>query len=293
MNREGNFARERGSISSRITFLTLTLPVATFVAFLGQPLEAAQAQVKRFLGSLKTADIDFQYAERGLNSVSGVSFEDEVNHYQPFLNRLVLMPTMSDGQNAIHEASQLSAIDAGIVFHEAFHAYKANFIDKRSELSALKGWLESRAKELFPDLPKNKRETALEEAYASFIGNMVTAKLNLAPILLKTKAQDCERRIVLVDRLWNARWSDEIKGYYYRDGVGEYWAIRAKAMWILTTQGRRAYLEYMDSQREIFTEASLTETDRAWISMNILESRLTSDFRTSLSKEIQSSACAQ
>ena len=55
-------------------------------------------------------------------------------------------------------------------------AYFQNFIHSKEEYKNYKRWMEFRADNLLAELPRNKRDVALEEAYSSFIGMLISSR---------------------------------------------------------------------------------------------------------------------
>ena len=66
--------------------------------------------------------------------------------------------------------------------------------------------------------------------------------------------ENCEKKIKLVERLWESTWNQDVSGYYYRDSVGEYWADKMKGLKILITKGRKAYKDWEKREKAIYIE---------------------------------------
>jgi hypothetical protein len=254
--------------------------------------EAAAWQTEPFLKSIQGGFFDFDYLGKGLRSINSVNFKpDTVNQYQSFFNRMVLTASMGDGANRIRIFKNLSPIDFGILAHEGFHAFKANLLDAKPEYASSKEWLEIRSRIIFDGLPEGKGAVALEEAYASFIGSMVTSKVQLSKMILRPTEKNCIDRVSFLQRMWAADWNAEVKGYYYRDGIGEYWVDQGKALWVLASEGRKAYAELLNSDGAIFVDQSLPKLDKDWIAENIFEGKIRVEFKDTFKDELKEVGC--
>lgn len=249
-------------------------------------------QTEPFLNSIEGSAFDFKYIHEGLESIHSVRFgEDVINQYQQFFNRMTLNKSMDDGAKRIRSIEKLSVGDLGTLLHESFHAFKANHMDVDATYRHYKSWFEARADVVFGDLPKDKRRVALEEAYASFIGLIGDTRAAFSRMIKQPSENDCELRLAYMRRLWVVDWQQEIKGYYYRDGIGEYWADQIGGLWTLVTEGSKAYGQYKNSDGAIYVSEALPELDKRWISANIFEGRISKDFDQTFTKDLKDIGC--
>jgi len=257
---------------------------------------AAEWQTDAFLKSIKKTgqDYDFQFWREGLKSVYSLSFKDgATNQYRPFLNRMILGSSMSDGADRIKSWDQLNAIDLGTLAHESWHAYHHNFIDRDDRLSDQEKWLHRRAPDLYWRISRHKADAALDEAYALFIGSAVTTHRWIKWSFKRFKDgrdqnSTCEKLVKLAKGLWERNWDLKVEGYYYRDQIWEYWIDHSKEVF-----GHLIGSDKYDLPPDgaIFTKQSITNVDRDWISENIFEGRWTRDFNSSFSKDLKESGC--
>jgi len=185
---------------------------------------------------------------------------------------------------------ELSNIDLGILAHEAFHAFKANFIELKERYKPQKRWMNLRSKILYRNIPQLKRAVVLEEAYAVLIGSIIIQHRSLSKLLARHQNSDEEKCLGTVDLamlFWENDWKAPIKGYYYRDSVQEYWADRAKGFWNFLHSGH-----WDISDEPLFVDQSLTPMDRRWISETIFEGTLTSSFENTFQNELESMPCS-
>jgi hypothetical protein len=251
-------------------------------------------QTEPFLESVKETSFDFRYLREGLNSINGVRFgNDVINQYQQFFNQMTLSSSMGDGARRIKPLKSLSNSDFGTLFHESFHAFKANHMDQESAYINLSRWFVKRADIVFGDLSQSKRQAALEEAYASFIGLIAETRLTFTRLMHRPSEQDCELRLTYMRRLWAVGWAQEIKGYYYKDGIGEYWAHQLEGLWTLVTEGRKAYGEFRNQDGAILVSEALPQLDKSWISENIFENQITEDFDKTFETDIKAIGCLE
>lgn len=261
-------------------------------------VEAHTWKTEYFLDSLQSESAKpyaFQYWQRALASLSDVVYNDKItNQYQPFLNRISLNRSMSLGNEEIRSWDKLSPIDLGILAHESWHAYLNNFIKQEPEFQKLKRFFLYRAKNLFWELPESKAETALDEAYATFIGNTMMSIRWLDMMTersMESEDIDCGKYDKLVEQIWRSNWESDIKGYYYRDSIDEYWTDRAKTFWKWLTGSKKDDRKNYDGV--FYTEQGLTELDKKWILNNVFESRISKDRRESFQEFYEKMGCSE
>lgn len=249
-------------------------------------------QTEPFLNSIRNTPMDFRYVREGLTSIHSVRFgNDAINQYQQFFNRMTLGMSMNDGAKRIKTLDKLSTIDLGTLLHESFHAFKANHMDQDPAYKNYLSWFNARADVIFEDLPRDKRRVALEEAYASFIGLITDTRANFARMIARPSDNDCELRLTYMKRLWASDWQQDIKGYYYRDGIGEYWAHQLDGLWTLVTEGTKAYGQFQNSDGAIFVNQALPELDKKWISAKMFEGTITKDFDHTFASDLKAIGC--
>lgn len=249
-------------------------------------------QIEPFLTSIKGTPYNFQYVRDGLSSVNSVRFgNDVVNQYQSFFNRITLSMTMNDGAKRIKRLNAISNGDLGTLLHESFHAYKANHMDVDAVHLRDRAWFEARAAVVFGDLSTEKGRVALEEAYASFIGLIIDTRLSFSRMISRPSDKDCELRFAYLRKLWEVDWHQDIKGYYYRDGIGEYWAHQLDGLWTLVTEGTKAYGEFKNQDGAIYVNEALPELDKLWISEKLFEGQITRDFDHTFAAELKAVGC--
>ena len=253
-------------------------------------------QIAPFIESLEESPYRFNFLVKGLSSVHQIELrQGSTNQYQPFFNKLVLSMTAGDRAGRLKSRHELSDTDFGTVAHEAYHAYLANFIRVLPEFSAHKRFLERRAQNLYLEIPSKKRETALEEAYASFIGWLLQSHAHIDKVLRRPvegeSRQRCEGRLNLLKAIWGRSWDAEINGYWYRDGVVEYWMEQAKGVGILVTDGMDAWKRFLESDGANMVDADLQNLDRQWISQNLFEGKLSASFDSSFSQALEGFSC--
>ena len=254
-------------------------------------VKAAPWQINPFIKSLKGSVYEFNFLVEGLKSVHSFNFEKSTRaQYQEFFNRMTLGLGVDDGAQRIQVLEKMEPIDLGTLAHESFHAFKANLIEVRPEYLKLKLWMKRRARIVFGNLSQAKAETALEEAYAVFIDNAISARMNGGRMLKKLTPEKCARHLKRAEEFWEGSWRAEVSGYYYRDGIGEYWADRFSTL-MATLSGRGAPNNGGD--RAIFTDASISELDKEWIAKNILEGKVAPSFAQTFAGDQQLLLCAR
>lgn len=264
----------------RIAGVTLT-----FLGLLcGQTFASWQSD--SFLDSIERSGklYSFEFWTRGLSSVFSVKFDDESTaQFQPFWNKIVLHTSHNDGAERIRQWDRMSSIDLGTLAHESFHAYVHNFIFRESDWRREKEWMKNRAPVVFYEIEKRQAMVAMEEAYASFIGNVVTTARTVEQVVNRNSRATCAQNYQMVQNIWSRTWKDPVQGYYYRDSVLEYWADRAR--WIgQQMTGEKGEVRFGEP---IFTENSISEVDKRWISQNIFEGRWTRDFNSSFPEIVE------
>jgi len=261
---------------------------------MGQSVYAVDAhrQVTPFLESLKGTAYDFRFVREGLLSIHALDFNDGVNNqYQPLFNRIILSTTMNDGTKKIKRLEKLSDSDLGTLFHEAFHAYKANFIEVSENLEVQKNFLARRAQNLYRSIPESKRAVALEEAYASFVGWAVQAHSAMAKAIKRIDLESCQLKLEKSSEMWKVTWNSHVAGYWYRDSVVEYWSEKLKGAKILLTEGYDAYRDFVGQDGAHFVEEDLQPLDRRWIATHLLGGRAQESFENSFAQEIAALGC--
>jgi hypothetical protein len=231
-------------------------------------------QTAPLLESLRGSLYEFRFLVEGLKSVHSFGFKDDTTaKYQPFLNRMVLGVGVADEAHRLRSFSAISLSDFGTLAHESFHAYKANFIDRDESLKPLKLWMKRRAYVLYGELSANKRETALEEAYAVFIDNAITARISAVNSMKRATPENCERYYQTAQHIWKIGWGASVVGYFYRDSVSEYWADKFRGFFRRLSGG-----DVEGEDRAIEVSESLTAIDKAWIAENLLERKVSPSF---------------
>lgn len=232
----------------------------------------------------------FPFWVQGLSSVSRIEFDsDRVNQYRWFLNAMTLDDSMSDESGRLLTVDEMGPMSLGTLAHESYHAYLQNFVRQHSAFRNQKEWLSRRATALYRELPKGKAETALEEAYASFLDISITSHRTVSRIL-KLRATDeeqCERSIQLGERLWKSTWDQPVYGYYYRESVGEYWTDQAKRIWARV----RGVDDGLPVDGAYFVETSLNQVDRNWVAHELFRGRIQNDFDASFEHLLIETPC--
>ncbi|MBN8553827.1 MAG: hypothetical protein J0L93_00095 [Deltaproteobacteria bacterium] len=228
-----------------------------------------------------------------MRSINSIDFEIEpVNKYERFFNRLILNSRLGDGAGRLKTIDLISPNDLDTLIHESFHAYKANFIELKKDFSQLNTWMKNRAHIVYSKYSKEKSEMALEEAYAVFIGSILSTKMKFAKnILSSSSSQHCSQRLGYLERLWTSTWNAKTQGYYYRDGIGEYWADTAKGLWVLITEGRKAYADIQNSDGAIYMENELPKLDKEWIAARFLDGKVQVSFKETFKDELKKINC--
>lgn len=265
---------------------------------LSEPLFSQTWQTREFLDSLvgEAEAYRFRFFEEGLASVDRVKFNKQHdNHFRSFFNSLNLHHTMSDGAKRIKPWDELTFLDLGILGHESFHAYLENIARSDPDQDFIRQWFEMRASILYPDLPLRKAKVALEEAYATFAGHMITAYRSLDRMVDHTLSRMayepglCERYSDFLARSWVRNWSDDVLGYYYREDVHEFWADQASFYWDII----RGKTPNDLPGAPIFTEQRLGRADKIWISQVFFEGRWSEDPYHSLPLIYEKLPCSQ
>ncbi len=226
-------------------------------------------------------------------SVHAVSFENGVtNQYQPFFNSIRLSMTMNDKAGRIKGLKALGASDFGTLGHEAFHAYKANFIEVQPQFVNQKNFLRRRAMNLYQSIPEAKREVTLEEAYASWIGWMLQSHISTISMIERLNSENCDEAPERLKSLWQVSWNASVQGYWYKDSMGEYWIEQFKAIKTLVTEGVDAYRRAKNSDGANFVDENLQPLDRRWIAQNLFRGRLKENFEETFKSELSKSVCA-
>ncbi len=268
--------------------LMLSVLTSTNLSAQERPLR----EVKPFLLSLESTPYNLNYYRLGLGSVHALEFSDGMeNKYQPFFNRIVVQRSMNDGIDRLKRMEALSSGDFGTLGHEAFHAFKANYIEISNSLSHMKRFMERRAQNLYRSIPEGKRAVTLEEAYASFIGWVLQGHVSTAQMIRKQNPETCVEGIERLKRIWSVTWNSKVTGYWYRDSVPEYWMDQFKGIKILLTEGSKSYRDWNNRDGAIMVEEDLGSLDRRWISFNILAGKISEDFDRSFAEELKALNC--
>lgn len=258
-----------------IFILACLLAGFSFSSFV-QAQERATFQVARYLNSLYIdgQEYDFSFMRDALLSIYKVEFtETHTNHYRPFLNRLALENSMQNAANQVKAWYELSRIDHGTLVHEGWHAFFHNFFKRHDDYYARYRHFQNRALELYPTLSASNAEEALEEAYAVFAGNTITAHRTARWIIERFDPNNaygttCDDLVQLVDRVWQSHYRDRVFGYYYRDSFSEYWSDQALNFyrWLSGDSSK-------PKEKLIFVEQDLGRRDRDWVLHFLFEGR--------------------
>ena len=278
--------------------LVVIFLISIFSALLPQRASAVEVadQIAPFIESLEESPYTFNFLVKGLSSVHQIELRPgTTNQYQPFFNRMVLSANMGDRAGRLLPRLQMNEVNFGTVAHEAYHAFFANFINVLPELESQKKFLARRAQNLYQDIPSKKRATTLEEAYASFVGWVFQSHAHIERTLNRPfendNRQKCEARRALLEAIWKKSWGAEINGYWYRDGVGEYWAEQFKGLGILMSDGFDAWKRFREGDGAHMVETDLQPLDRRWISQHLFEGRLSESFEDSFAKTLEGFSC--
>jgi hypothetical protein len=239
--------------------------------------EAQTRQTQSFLNSLSEDGeyFDFEFFRKGLSSVQSITFDHhQTAHFKPFWNSINLDRTSNDGAGRIRAWHLLSPIDLGVLAHESFHAFVFHFWNRHLDWQREKEWFETRARVLFHDLAPHDARVALEEAYATFLGNTITSARTLLNIVDRYEGEHCGRTHEMLRRLWQKSWEQPTPGYYYRDGIVDFWADRARWLFDRVKGGSSR----ADFGEPIFTKTTITRLDRKWISNLLFEGRWNENF---------------
>lgn len=249
-------------------------------------------QIEPLLQSLRQTDYEFQYFISGLTSVSKIKFNRGVpNHFSPFMNTITVSTSMNDGRNRIKDFGQLGNLNFGTLAHEAFHAYQYNIVTRDSRYKSHKLWMTSRAQHIFGRIPEGKRSTALEEAYAVYLDNLVQSKIFTEGIFRRMTEENCHSTLDLVEKLWASTWDHQVYGYYYRDSFFEYWQDRFHGAWIYLSRGAEAYKAFAGGDDVIYTKIDLPDLDRKWIAANLLEGKISKDAKKTFERYWPAESC--
>ncbi|PIR23862.1 MAG: hypothetical protein COV44_00690 [Deltaproteobacteria bacterium CG11_big_fil_rev_8_21_14_0_20_45_16] len=257
-------------------------------------VSAYQWQVEDYLQSIRVpraSKVNSPFMFLGLRAAKGIEFSDSgTNQYQSFMGRLVLSDSLQDGGNRLRPYEAISSIDLGILAHESWHSYLDNYIMRKSSYARFKKWITSRARNLFWDLPESKQLAALDEAYAIYIGSMVTAYRGIQRDMdrqLKQDSWDCGKIESLADRFWSLAWNEPVYGYYYRDTISEYWEDKFTAVinWISGEKSDQ------NSEGIYYVKQSITDIDRDWIAENVLKTKFSRDYLETFGSELRQLSC--
>lgn len=261
--------------------------LVVLLVFLGNSLYAESWQSREFLQSLDESGPSYQFSfmEAGLKSVSKFEFNDDhTNHFKAFSNTINFSNSIQDSSRRIRRWNHMSNIDLGIVFHESLHAYIENVAKADPSLRYIPDWFKMRGENLYTDLPSSKARVALEEAYAVFIGEVITSyrfiesNIDRAYDDLHEDLEYCERIVQVHERIWKGTWDREVQGYYYREDIDEYWSDQISYYWDVIRGETPDRVPF----EPIFVEESITTADKRWISHVLFESRWSEDTVESL-----------
>ncbi len=282
---------------SLILRLRVLVAMATglFCLFGESKLEAQAWQTDEFFAEQQELApfYGFRFWSLGLKSVARIRFSDDgTDRFHPLRNLIVLGSGYGDGGGRLKPWSKLGPIELGTLAHESFHAYLHNHMRRNPNLAHQMSWMNRRSEDLYRDEVRGvKAKIALEEAYASFVGMLVTSHWTLSRILRLQGVEEekCESAKALAEKLWERSWTENVLGYYSRDGIGEYWADRLKELW--------ASLRGTDSGIPVdgtyFVETPLTETDKNWIGRQLFEGRVSRAFHVSFAHELSNLPCVK
>jgi hypothetical protein len=238
-------------------------------------LEArASSSADLFLRTLqgKGQPYNMNFWNTGLRSLSGITFTDESAYsYLVFFNTLTLPKSLSYPSGTLKAFHQIPSTNLGFLAHEAFHSYIANHVMIDRKAYSKQRWMQFRSQNLYRDegIESSKAYVALEEAYATFVGNMVMSARGLELSIGRMADRgdvDCERSMDFIQKRWAVDWNQEVKGYYYRDSYGDYYSDQLRHLWSRVTGGEPPPL---DTERYVLT--ALQRADRDWISREVFE----------------------
>lgn len=242
-------------------------------------LLAGSWRAQQFLESLRGSPYDFDFLRRGIAATKWIKPGSHVSYSSE--KDLLILPTElfdeSGMLKAIDEVDDPIAIDG--LFHEAFHAYKAHFIDRRQSLRPLKEWFQGRSDTLFSQpgvvvdeaeahypLKRGHKEYALEEAYAVYIGSVAAQLKNITNYLQKNVDDErCDQRMSTAKRLWGHLRREKPKGYFRRTWFEEF------TNGTILSAIAKALLNEEDT---IYVSIPIVALDKFWIEENILAKKL-------------------
>jgi len=96
----------------------------------------------------------------------------------------------------------------------------------------------------------------------------------------------------LLEAIWKRSWGAEINGYWYRDGVLEYWGEQMKGLGVLFSDGFDAWKRFLDGDGANMVQTDLQDLDRTWISQHLFEGKLNRSFEETFQQALANFSCA-
>lgn len=260
--------------------------------FIVQSLGAQSWQSEQFIQSVRREAPIYllNFWALGFQSVSRIKFnEDGVDQYRPLRNIMYLNDNLSDGGGRLKELAKIHPNYLATLAHESFHSYLQNYVRKAPALRIQNRWMLTRPKQLYRELSDEKAAIALEEGYASLIGMLVQSHVSILRMLNSSGRQEekCESAVSLSRKLWSVNESQQVFGYYSRDGIGEYWTDRFKNLWSSIT-GKESGLPE-DGTYPV--NVALETLDRQWVYREIFQNRFQDSFEESFKEVLKDLPC--
>ena len=249
-------------------------------------------QAESFLYSLKESPYSYAFLVEGMGSVRSVRFQkDATNLYKVFWNEIVFEENLKRVSGELKTLDELSSENFNTVVHESFHAFLRNKIAS-SKMNPIQKWMKVRSQNIYWDVPLSDRyrRAILEEAYAVFLGDLVSAHWKVLNIL-KNQAAACSGRVSLAKLYWDSIWRGAVYGYYRRDSTLDFYVDQFKGASVLFRQGWESFKQFQRRERDIFISQPITDLDRVWIVKNFLDSRYRASFKETFALELQESGC--
>lgn len=159
------------------------LSALCFIVAIGAPTPAAADPWSAWLASALTLDLPVGYATSAIRSGVTVKFARNGGGaaalYQPLTHRITFDLSLADGAGRLRPLTgpgALSPVDAGIVYHELWHAYFARRLaaENPSLLAFFRGGFAA-----YASAPAGKREEIQDEAYGIAIQGVLGGFLQL------------------------------------------------------------------------------------------------------------------
>lgn len=256
------------------------------IALIAPTSYAASRKIENFLESVKDTPYNFHFLKEGLSAVANfnaLSANDPNSTalYFPQLGLMRLPETALDSKGRIKPLEDLSNDDFSSIAHEAFHAYRANFINLDESLSVNKAWLTKRSRDLFLNVRRDRREQVLEEAYAIYLEAVVRKVRELKTNLREAIGNDKQCRIQMrrAASLWEDLNEEAISSDYRRDSLFDY-----------VVDGFRL-VAGLEIHRVVDVEKPIELVDKFWVQQEILDGRFLKPFEQVFASELQDLAC--